>query len=82
MSRILQHPEISTDPDTGHIQRSPLVIECNCGRKLEHYSGPDVDCHCGAIYNAFGQLLAPRQFWGEETGETLADIYCGKDEDY
>ena len=24
---------------------------------------------CGADYNGSGQLLAPRQFWGEETGE-------------
>jgi hypothetical protein len=29
---------------------------------------------CGADYNMSGQMLAPREQWGEETGETVADI--------
>ena len=31
-------------------------------------------CECGADYNGYGQLLAPREQWGEETGETVSDI--------
>ena len=26
-------------------------------------------CECGQDYNSGGQLLAPREQWGEETGE-------------
>jgi len=50
---------------------------CSCGAELARYRGQgDQTCPgCGAEYNAFGQRLAPRCFWGEETGETLADIY-------
>lgn len=31
-------------------------------------------CECGRDYNGSGQLLAARSQWGEETGETYADI--------
>jgi len=30
--------------------------------------------NCGADYDGKGSLLAPREQWGEETGESLADI--------
>ena len=30
--------------------------------------------HCETDYNGSGQQLAPREFWGEETGETASDI--------
>jgi len=29
---------------------------------------------CGADYNWNGTRLAPREQWGEETGESIADI--------
>ncbi len=29
---------------------------------------------CGTDYNMSGQQLAPRSQWGEDTGESLADI--------
>ena len=29
---------------------------------------------CGDDYNSAGQRLAPREQWGEETGESAADI--------
>ncbi len=29
---------------------------------------------CGADYNWTGAKLAPRRFWGEETGESVSDI--------
>ena len=31
-------------------------------------------CDCGADYNWSGMRLAPRECWGEETGETAAEI--------
>ena len=46
---------------------------CSCGKQvvLEHFTNT---CECGADYNTAGQLLAPREQWGEETGESLSDI--------
>ena len=35
-----------------------------CGAKL-YPDGQDVDCACGASYNAFGQRLRPRSQWAE-----------------
>lgn len=32
---------------------------------------------CDADYNMSGQRLAPRSLWGEETGESLSDIFAG-----
>ena len=48
-------------------------IKCACGRKLwcEAFTNT---CDCGRDYNWAGQELAPRECWGEETGETAADI--------
>ena len=44
-----------------------------CGEEvvLQGFTCP---CSCGADYNSSGQRLAPREQWGEETGECLADI--------
>jgi hypothetical protein len=33
---------------------------------------------CDAEYTMSGQRLAPREQWGEETGESLADIFAGE----
>ncbi len=48
------------------------TIKC-CGQILRRGSGyfaTDYRCDiCGAEYNSSGHKLAPRQFWGEETGE-------------
>ena len=51
-----------------------LVIRCACKRELELMDGWLNECLCGRDYNGSAQLLAPREQWGEETGETLADI--------
>ena len=50
------------------IIRIPRAGLCNCGRKvtLDRFTNP---CSCGLDYNMFGELLAPRHLWGEETGE-------------
>jgi hypothetical protein len=52
---------------------------CDCGQKLKMYRpGADIDCdRCHRSYNSFGQLLAPRSQWGEETGETAFDYDRG-----
>jgi hypothetical protein len=56
----------------------PTLGKCDCGREvvLEGFTCP---CECGRDYNSSGQLLAARSQWGEETGETAADILMGVD---
>jgi len=49
------------------------IIRCRCGREVK-CSGFTNTCECGADYNWAGQRLAPRSQWGEETGESVADI--------
>lgn len=52
----------------------PAVGECECGAHVE-LRGFTNTCHeCDRDYNMSGQSLAPREQWGEETGESLADI--------
>lgn len=51
----------------------PAIGRCSCGSEVELY-GFTNSCSCGRDYNSSGQLLAPRSQWGEETGESLADI--------
>lgn len=57
--------------------REPAVIECACGKQvtLDH-DGAECD-RCHLTYNLSGQTLAPREQWGEETGEHPADIEQG-----
>jgi len=45
----------------------------NCGRDV-YLVGFTNTCECSADYNMSGYLLAPREFWGEETNESVADI--------
>ena len=57
-----------------HSWWEPALGECEvCGREviLDRFTNT---FECGADYNGSGQLLAPREQWGEETGESLADI--------
>lgn len=48
--------------------RHPRIGRCECGAgvALQNFTNP---CECGRDYNMGGQLLAPRECWGEETGE-------------
>lgn len=56
----------------------PAVIKCNgCQRHLTLDSLWENECECGCLYNGSGQQLRPREEWGEETGETYADIVTG-----
>lgn len=59
----------------------PAVGKCDvCGKEvvLEGFTNT---CVCGADYNSFGQRLADRSQWGEETGETAADILSSTPEE-
>lgn len=65
-----------------HRQVIPAAIRCVCGAEVELYDPFLSTCDkCGRDYNGGGQLLAPRSQWGEETGESLADIFNGRWED-
>lgn len=49
--------------------RRPKTIRC-CEQALTLWSSWANECpHCGTEYNGDGQALAPRDQWGEETGE-------------
>jgi hypothetical protein len=55
--------------------RDPAVGECNhCSAEVVLYGFTNT-CECGAAYNCAGQELAPRECWGEETGEHWSDCY-------
>ena len=56
--------------------RKPKVIMC-CGEELVCDGFTNTCPHCGSDYNWNGSLLAPRECWGEETGECAADILVG-----
>jgi hypothetical protein len=61
---------IQRDPET----REPAVGQCDvCGQYVD-LCGFTNTCDCGADYNMSGQRLAGREQWGEDTGESLADI--------
>ena len=52
----------------------PAIGECNvCGKDVS-LSGFTNTCECGLDYNMSGQQLAPRDQWGEETGEIYYDL--------
>lgn len=53
--------------------RKSKIIRC-CGEELVCYGFTNTCEKCGADYNWAGQRLASRSQWGEETGETAADI--------
>ena len=62
-----------------HSWREPAVGRCHCGAEVELDSFTCTCEKCGRDYNQSGQELAPREHWGEETGETLSDIMRGGD---
>lgn len=52
----------------------PAIAKCDCGHKISLESFTNTCEKCGRDYNSFGQQLAPREQWGEETGESAGDI--------
>jgi len=76
--QIITHSEfIEETNEDGNIvsYRQPMVIRCGCGARLELDSSWANECACGLEYNGSGQQLAPREQWGEETGETISDFH-------
>ena len=58
-----------------HSYWEPGSIRCHCGAEVVLNMVMTNTCrNCGRDYNSSGQLLAPREQWGEETGETASDI--------
>lgn len=51
-----------------------LCDECGNQVRLSRFTNT---CSCGADYNMSGSRLAPREQWGEETGESASDILRG-----
>ena len=48
--------------------------KCVCGAEVEFSHFTNTCKKCNRDYNSSGQKLAPRSQWGQETGESLADI--------
>jgi len=72
--------------DRGVLRLEHHYRECAVG--LCEYCGAEVylscftnPCDCGADYNMSGQALAPREQWGEETGESVYDILAADSDD-
>lgn len=53
----------------------PAVGKCDCGAEVDLLGFTNTCDTCGADYNMFGQLLAPREQWGSETGEHWTECY-------
>ncbi len=69
-NQIELHEQIWTYHERGYV-----VIRCDCGISIECDDGFLNNClRCGRNYDGNGNLLAPIEQWGEETGESAADI--------
>ena len=56
----------------------PAIGVCDrCGADVVLDHALANTCVCGAEYNLSGQRLAPREQWGDDTGETLGEILEG-----
>lgn len=53
----------------------PAVLKCDCETHIELADFTNTCEKCGADYNFAGQRLAPREQWGEETGEHWTECY-------
>lgn len=52
----------------------PAIGICDdCNEEVELHGFTNT-CECGTDYNMSGQKLASREFWGDDTGESLSDI--------
>lgn len=52
----------------------PKIGKCLCGHEVMLDSFTNTCDGCGRDYNSSGAELAPREQWGEETGEHWTDI--------
>lgn len=53
------------------------IVECDCGEEIECSRFTNTCYECRIDYNDSGDQLAPREHWGEETGESWTDIVAG-----
>lgn len=64
-----------TTPQVGYAKAfRDTEVKC-CGQWVLCRGFTSTCDRCGADYNWTGQLLAPREQWGEETGEAWWEIY-------
>jgi hypothetical protein len=73
MAKNFQRIENSVDGD-GYVVNGYSRWDCErCGREVRRYRGQsDVDCHCGACYNAGGQRL--RDDWRSNASNWDEDV--------
>ena len=64
-----------------HRYSEPAIGLCPCGAEVCLSGFTNTCYHCERDFNMSGQELAPRSQWGEETGESVADI-LGADSDW
>jgi len=57
-----------------HTYREPAIGLCDCGTEVELGRFTNTCDGCDRDYNSAGQMLAPREQWGEETGEHWSDV--------
>lgn len=74
---VLDHPEQYAD--RGVVKRRwacrhPAIIRCPCGKAVSLDDAWLNICSCGRDFDGAGNVLAPRSQWGEETGESLAEM--------
>ncbi|RKO65741.1 hypothetical protein [Desulfofundulus salinus] len=55
-----------------------VEVRCDCGETVICDGFTNTCDRCGRDYNWNGTLLAPRSQWGEETGESEADIFLAR----
>ena len=56
----------------------PAEALCDCGVTIYLHNSLVNSCErCNREYNASGQLLARREQWGDDTGESVSDILRG-----
>lgn len=68
--RFLREPDYYAVDPTGIEYHDRGVLRCDCGARIEMYDAMTNSCdRCPREYNGSGSLLAPRECWGEETGE-------------
>lgn len=51
------------------------LIKCHCGEDVVCSNFTNTCDNCESDYNFAGDLLAPREQWGEETGEHWSECY-------
>lgn len=65
--------EVGGGAGGGWIYLRVATVHC-CGVTFPCDDFTNTCADCGADYDSAGNRLAPREQWGEETGETAADI--------